>query len=689
MLRPPPLIALFFACVSTTLGWNLVRQNHREHHYYAIHSAAPSEIARLLDLTHHGQIGELENYHLFSCPKTGEHEDPVGQQVEQLQKLQFGGQLEKRALSALASISSLEKQIPRLRSKRGPIPPPPPPNGATSGNITSSNNSPLEDPMFQKQWFLHNGAKRDINVTGVWEQGITGKGVVVAILDDGLDMDNKDLASNYFAEGSFDFNDHVSQPKPRLSDDYHGTRCAGEIAAAKNDFCGIGVAYEAKVAGLRILSAEITDTDEALAINYQYQKNQVYSCSWGPPDDGQSMDGPKGLILYALINGIQKGRGGKGSVFVFASGNGGSHDDNCNFDGYTNSIYTVTIGAIDHTDAHPYYSESCAAQLAVSYSSGQGNYIYTTDVGHSSCSNLHGGTSAAAPLAAGIIALVLSIRPELHWRDIQHLCVQAAIPISLEDEDWKPTAAGRLFNHKFGYGKLDAYRIVEAAKTFQSVGPQIRLETPVQVVGKKIPQGEHGVNSTIQITEAETGPAQLHSLEHVTVRVNIDHARRGDLEVYLISPNQIVSQLAARRRLDESKAGMKSWTFMSVKHWDESPLGNWTLQVIDRVNPDAGGDFLDWAIVMFGVESNPNLKDQATTAKGLTAEVAATPPTDANWYLALAIFAVIGVVGVGCLIVKRSQERGWYREVTADDSTDEPHPTNESTDRLLESSPSG
>lgn len=60
------------------------------------------------------------------------------------------------------------------------------------------------------------------------------------------------------------------------------------------------------------------------------------------------MDAPSLLIEKAILNGIQKGRGGKGSVFVFASGNGGSHGDQCNFDGYTNSIYSVTVASIDY-----------------------------------------------------------------------------------------------------------------------------------------------------------------------------------------------------------------------------------------------------------------------------------------------------------------------------------------------------
>ncbi|KAK9728175.1 pheromone processing endoprotease [Basidiobolus ranarum] len=634
--------------------------------------------------------------------------DPVNEHISMLQEHRMAGRLEKRSLTALNSIYSLEKQIPRLRNKRGPLPPPlisTQPDSQEYPNATTvAKTLNLEDPGFYNQWFLHNDAipRNDINVTGVWAQGITGKGVVVAILDDGLDMDNQDLTNNYFAEGSFDFNDHVSQPKPRLSDDYHGTRCAGEIAAAKNDLCGIGVAYEAQVAGIRILSAEITDTDEALAINYQYQKNHVYSCSWGPPDDGKSMDGPSGVILYALMNGIQKGRGGKGSIYVFASGNGGSNDDNCNFDGYTNSIYTVTIGAIDRTNSHPFYSEICAAQLAVSYSSGQGSFIYTTDVGQKSCTSAHGGTSAAAPLAAGMVALALSIRPDLHWRDIQHLCVRAAVPISLEDKDWKPTAVGRLFNHKFGYGKLDAYQLVEAAKTHQLVGPQIRMETPVQVVEKTIPQDSTGINSTIVITDSEISKYELNFLEHITVQVNIAHERRGDLEVYLISPNQVVSQLAARRRRDESTRGITDWTFM-----DESPVGNWTLQVIDRIHPQKGGTFLNWSIIMFGIKSNPNLvvrskatqatptghsskKTQADAQEQLTLTISEESSIDSSWYLALSIFAVMGVLTIGYFVARNYRGKNLYRVIAIENheenSSPEPQFINESTDPLLEES---
>jgi kexin len=138
------------------------------------------------------------------------------------------------------------------------------------------------------------------------------------------------------------------------------------------------VAYDAKVAGIRILSKQISDADEAIALNYHYQENYIYSCSWGPPDDGRSMDAPGILIKKAILKGINEGRQGLGSVFVFASGNGAGNDDNCNFDGYTNSIYSITVGAIDREGNHPYYSEHCSAQLGVTYSSGSGDAIVSS-----------------------------------------------------------------------------------------------------------------------------------------------------------------------------------------------------------------------------------------------------------------------------------------------------------------------
>lgn len=369
-------------------GSTLQTRNYEAQDYYVLHldpKTAPSQVAVKLGLTHEGQLGELEDHHVFSCQK--QDEDVVHTALTELRR-------RKRSLGEPdvldgVRLAQKQKMKPRME-KRGIIPPRP--VGYTA-SVAERRDTPvdavvarqkevmklmdIQDPIFHEQWHLLNTVQvgHDINVTDVWMQGVTGKNATVAIVDDGLDMYSDDLKDNYFAEGSYDFNDNSVEPKPRLSDDRHGTRCAGEVAAVKNNVCGVGVAWDSKIAGIRILSKLITDADEAIALNYAFQKNQIYSCSWGPPDDGKAMDAPGILIKRAMLNAIQKGRGGLGSIYVFASGNGAANEDNCNFDGYTNSIYSITVGAVDRKGLHPYYSEKCSAQLVVTYSSGSGDAI--------------------------------------------------------------------------------------------------------------------------------------------------------------------------------------------------------------------------------------------------------------------------------------------------------------------------
>ena len=116
-------------------------------------------------------------------------------------------------------------------------------------------------------------------------------------------------------------------------------------------------------------------------------------------------------IVKWLLSKNSQGRHGKGSIFVWASGNGGKANDDCNLDGYVSSIYTIAISAISSSGLSPWYSESCACTLASAYSSGFGNEdkILTTDV-HNTCTDEHTGTSAAAPLAVGVLALVLQAK---------------------------------------------------------------------------------------------------------------------------------------------------------------------------------------------------------------------------------------------------------------------------------------
>lgn len=592
-------IAQFAALLISTTSASLHRRDHDAHDYFALHldpSLPPAQVEKLIGARHEGQVGELEDHHTFSFPKErGEDLDHILEDLRRrrLKRRTAPEDRKTDSLEAAGESDGLdgvlwsEKLTLRKRlQKRIPPPPPPsaidsvhktprdpkkkPPSPATDLINKIASTLDINDPSFSSQWHLFNAEEigNDLNVTGVWLDGITGNGTITAIVDDGLDMYSNDLKDNYFADGSFDFNDKGPEPKPRLSDDRHGTRCAGEVAAVRNDVCGVGVAYDGQVAGIRMLSKAITDEDEAAAINFGYQDNQIYSCSWGPIDDGATMDAPGLLIKRAMVNGIQKGRGGKGSVFVFAAGNGANDGDNCNFDGYTNSIYSITVGAIDRENNHPYYSESCSAQLVVTYSSGvSGSSIYTTDVGANQCSSKHGGTSAAGPLVAGVSALILSARPDLSWRDLQHIMVQTAIPVNEDEDGWQETSIGKKFSHDYGYGKVDAYASVQLAKEWALVKPQAWLHSPWMKVYHDIPEGPKGLTSSFEVTEDLLKENNLETLEHVTVTMNVEHARRGDLSVELVSPSGVISYLSVTREMDLVAQGYEDWTFMSVAHW--------------------------------------------------------------------------------------------------------------------------
>ena len=63
-----------------------------------------------------------------------------------------------------------------------------------------------------------------------------------------------------------------------------------------------------------------------------------------------------------------QGRNGKGSIYVWASGNGGQKGDSCATDGYASSIYTIAVGAIDQNGNPAYFDEECTGKMAVTYS---------------------------------------------------------------------------------------------------------------------------------------------------------------------------------------------------------------------------------------------------------------------------------------------------------------------------------
>ncbi|UYV70978.1 FURIN [Cordylochernes scorpioides] len=517
-------------------------------------------------------------------------------------------------------------------------------------------------------WLQNRGGGLDMNVKEAWAQGATGNNVVVTILDDGLETQHPDIRRNYDPDASYDVNNFDPDPQPRydLTDsNRHGTRCAGEVAAeANNSRCSVGVAYNAKIGGVRMLDGDVTDAVEARSIGLNPQHIDIYSASWGPDDDGKTVDGPGQLATRAFMDGVTLGRQGLGSIFVWASGNGGREHDNCNCDGYTNSIWTLSISSATEHGLVPWYSEACSSTLASTYSSGSvgERQISTTDL-HNGCTMAHTGTSASAPLAAGICALALDANPLLTWRDMQHLVVRTSRPANLYAKDWKTNGVGRNGLTKY-YFLINQEKLV--SKSFlwvrddgcRSPGPTGQeldhSPYPADVPGQRTsPQPCFAYSfcvffispipfshcpmcaliSTSMMSAEDGGCSRIVQpqnyikvemsvwcgnvsfLEHVQAVVTLSALRRGDLRIYLTSPqgtnsnacqpwlrhshDELTTQsspgsslwvlhyhmvgprstLLDRRPNDTSRAGFKSWPFLTVHSWGEQPNGKWTLEI--------------------------------------------------------------------------------------------------------------
>ncbi|MCA9212008.1 MAG: S8 family serine peptidase [Planctomycetales bacterium] len=458
----------------------------------------------------------------------------------------------------------------------------------------------FDDPLFSQQWNLHNTgqvsptATFDHGFTNAWDEA-TGEGVVISIVDEGVELDHPDLSKNVVLAASYDFANGDNMPEPFHAFAGHGTAVAGIAAGNGGNAIGItGAAPSASLAAVKLPFSSLTDDDEAAAVSYGVALVDIYNHSWGPNDNGIA-EGPGPLLIAAIEQSVRDGRDGLGAIHVWAAGNGQLANDDVNLDGYANLRQTIATAAIDTAGRQTSYSEPGAAVFVSAISGSQGHNVVTTDlVGDrglnafadstdgDSLSDLDytsnfGGTSAAAPVVSGAVALMLEANPSLTWRDVQHILAETAIQNDPQDSDWTTNAAGFHVNHKYGFGALDAAAAVTTAKTWTNVDSE--RSTRAVISSPKIVSDD--VDATIPLVVS-----QRLNVEWVEVTVDVEHSRRGDLEIVLTSPSGTESVLASPREQDTGS--YNNWVFTSNRNWGETSNGLWSVTLRDAISGEAG-----------------------------------------------------------------------------------------------------
>ena len=342
----------------------------------------------------------------------------------------------------------------------------------------------MNDPRFGSQWHLRNTGRNggtpheDVDAAGAWT--LAGGGsprTVIAIIDDGVDLDHPDLAPNIWTNPrrgardrhGRDFVDDTDRwnPRPKVfnppfddtdSNDIHGTPCAGVAAAAGNNRHGVaGIAWNCKLMAVKILAGPTLAPYDRIAdsIRYAARHADVLSCSWGVarhPD-----------VESALADATTRGRRGRGAPVFVATGN-----DFARRIGFPSSDERAfAVGASNDRGLRSGYSNYGRGIAFVAPSDdARRPGITTTDVhfrtkgyapGSAYCEDF-GGTSSATPLAAGIAALVLSVNPSLRWNEVGDLMKSTADRIDAANGNYRKN-----YSVRYGYGRVNAAAAVAAA----------------------------------------------------------------------------------------------------------------------------------------------------------------------------------------------------------------------------------
>lgn len=528
----------------------------------------------------------------------------------------------------------------------------------------------LGDPLYAYQWHLHNTGQAvfsdiaptagvDLNMTDLFEQGITGKGVTVGFAEDGAAYSwHEDLQQNMVAIDS-------NSREADLRTATHATATSSIIAAvANNGKGGRGVAPDARILDLTAWG------------NQPHAPLRLISNSAGgsppffpTPSDGDTpgadalelrrlQDPFATLLVHSAGNSYLEAAADTESLCEAHTRKSGIGCVVANTDLLNNLPFSIGVGAVAASGRKASYS-SAGSVLWVSALGGEGGWQreqvskrgalpdsaarhperffsaaivsadapgcdkglnktgaeynqleagtpFDPDCNYTARAN---GTSAAAPMVSGIIALMLQVNPLLGWRDIKYLLATTARQIDplqggidwdgmLLDNGWVTNAAGHPFSNWYGYGLADATRAVNAARSFAAL-PALQATDWKIYGGKPVP---------VPYRSDDAGMALISMPEdlmvetvHLQIKTNVQNP--VGLRVTLISPAGTRSViLPPLTYLLPAADGFHIDLTGSNAFLDESSKGEWKIQITDAIHPDAAATetLVSWKLRVFG-----------------------------------------------------------------------------------------
>ena len=456
------------------------------------------------------------------------------------------------------------------------------------------------DPFFSKEWYIHADGTamnpseipsivgNDLDLLDVYKKYMgynNGKPIIVQIVDSGIDIRHEDLQPNIDLNRSLNGAEQ-GDPKPGGFYLPHGTMLAGIAAARGFNHKGVrGVAPFAKIAGSNWLVQQSLDGLDAAWLNGEGANEiAVTNNSWGTY---YTID-----TFYEDImeEGTKTLRNGKGRVYIFASGNARADNADANIQYVINNRFALVVSALDYQNKVPEYSTPGAnvwiaayggasdvdegPTIATTYPSGSATETWDEDT-KKDYTYAMAGTSAAAPMVTGAVALLLEACPNLGWRDVKYILAKTAKKVDSENEKWVTNSAGYHFNRNYGFGLINTKAAIEMCQNgYKNLPPQKSIEATFQA--------NLNINSAVNVDL--TIPHEIKA-EWVETTVDIDSQNASNIDIYLTSPSGTKIQLIkSGTKVDEYHIPDPNWMnggfrFSTGAFLDETTAGNWRVTI--------------------------------------------------------------------------------------------------------------
>lgn len=502
------------------------------------------------------------------------------------------------------------------------------------------------DDRYPQQWHLfHQGGSQlaagsHIHAEAAWNMTRGSRSVVVAVADDGFDLDHPDLQGMGKLVAPIDLKDRDAVPLPLQSHENHGTAVAGLAIGEENGIGIVGVAPGCAFLPIRTTGFIDDASMEQLFGEAVSRGAAVIACSWSPASNYFPLTLRQ---TNAITQAATAGRNGKGCVVIFAAGNANRPvSGTINeaqwprnalsgpikwLNGFTAHPDVITVSASTSLNAKAAYSNwgphiaiaapsnnappSMALPQVGTVATGPevrqslpGLGMVTSDrtggsgYDTSAYTQTFGGTSSACPVVAGVVGLMLSVNPNLTAQEVREILQTTADKIVDPKPDpqlglYYGTYDGRGHSQWFGYGKVNARAAVQAAQSRAWSQRRVR-----QVISQQnrtalvIPDNQPtGVESTIVVSQAGT-------VADLQVQVSLRHEFLGDLSLTLVAPTgQTV--LIQGRTLGRQTTLRQTYNLQTAPALmamiGQTALGAWKLRIIDHA-PAAMGRLLEWRL---------------------------------------------------------------------------------------------